>query len=134
MPRMNTNCSCNQPSSSVTTAPRSRRPLHPAMEALEGRLVLSTIVVNTVVDQTDLPTSSTISLRDAVTRADQSTSPTTISFDPKVFAAAQTIVLNGNALQFNGNTTTTITGPGAGLTVSGNNKSQSRPQAGRRRH
>jgi len=61
-----------------------------------------TITVNTTADSTDPADSSTVSLRDAVDRADASFVPTTIDFDPKVFATAQTITLESN-LQLKGN-------------------------------
>jgi len=117
---MNTDRTCNLASNRVSAASRSRRRILAAVEALEVRLVLSTIVVNTVLDQVDSPASSTISLRDAVTRADQSTSPTTISFDPKVFATAQTITLGKGALELsNTNASVSIVGPAAGVTIAG---------------
>ena len=91
-----------------------------AVEALEVRLVLSTIVVNTLIDQVDPLPSATISLRDAVTRADQSSGPVTISFDPKVFAKAQTITLDNGGLELsNTSGTINIIGPAAGVTIAG---------------
>jgi len=63
------NRSYSRASTSVSDASRSRCRICAAVEALEIRLVLSTVVVNTFVDQTDSPTSTTVSLRDAIARA-----------------------------------------------------------------
>jgi hypothetical protein len=96
---------------------RQRRACH-LTEALEVRQLLS-IVVNTTADQIDAPNSPTISLRDAIATANASSSPTTITFDPTVFATAQTIILGGTKLELtNTNQPTTITGPAAGVTIS----------------
>ena len=67
MPRTNINRSYSRASTSPPS--RLRRRICAAVEALEMRLVLSTFVVNTFVDQTDPPTSTTVSLRDAIARA-----------------------------------------------------------------
>jgi hypothetical protein len=91
------------------------------VEALELRLVLSTIVINTLVDQVDPPGSTTISLRDAVTRADQAGGPVTISFDPKIFATAQTIDLETDGLELSNTVgSISIVGPAAGVSIAGN--------------
>jgi hypothetical protein len=93
------------------------------VERLEGRALLTSIVVNTVLDITS-PPAGTVSLRSAIATANASSTPTTITFSPTVFATAQTIVLNGNDLELsNTNEATTITGPSTGVTVSGNNAS-----------
>ncbi len=78
------------------------------------------MVVNTTKDQLDSPASATVSLRDAVARANQALGPVAISFDPTVFASAQTIPLTGTALIFSGNPfgTISISGTSAGLTLS----------------
>ncbi len=78
------------------------------------------IVVNTSADQTDLPSSSTISLRDAIFDANEYFGPVMIEFDPKVFASHQTITISGMDL-FLDNTsgTVSIIGPAAGVTISG---------------
>ena len=100
------------------------------MEPLEPRMLLSlvqgpAIVVNTITDGTDSLGSGVVSLRDAIAMADSSSTPTTITFDPTVFATAQTIVLTGGQLELsNTNEPTTIIGPAAGVTISGNNASR----------
>jgi uncharacterized protein (DUF2141 family) len=104
----------------------SRRALFAScIEQLEERALLSAFVVNTTADSTDPTTSSTISLRDAVDRANLGASPTTITFSPTVFASAKTITL-GVPLTMTGNNNvpTTITGPAAGVTISGNNANE----------
>jgi hypothetical protein len=94
------------------------------VEPLESRRLLTSVVVNTTLDQSDPTGSSTVSLRDAIAIANSSTSPTTITFDPTVFAAAQTIVLGGTQLVLSGTSEpTTITGPATGVTVSGGGRS-----------
>jgi hypothetical protein len=103
-------------------AKRTRAEAPPAgVERLEGRTLFTTVVVNTIVDGTFPNGSGFTSLRDAIATADGSATPTTITFDPTVFATAQTIVLNGTQLELsNAAQATTITGPAAGVTVSGN--------------
>jgi hypothetical protein len=106
--------------SSVFAASRSRRRLRAAVEALEARLVLSTFVVNTIADQIDPAGSKTVSLRDAVAQADAQTSGSvTISFDPTVFATAQTLSLSAGLELSNTAVPTSILGPAAGVTISG---------------
>jgi hypothetical protein len=79
-----------------------------------------TITVDTTADQTDPSGSKTVSLLDAVSEADAGFGPVTIAFDPKVFAAPQTITL-ASPLEFSANRfgTITIAGPAAGVTVAG---------------
>jgi CSLREA domain-containing protein len=92
---------------------------------LEGRTLLSSIVVNTTADSTDPASSSTVSLRDAIDRANLGDSATTITFSPTVFASAKTITLGGPLIMTpNNGQPTTITGPAAGVTISGNNATQ----------
>ena len=94
-----------------------------AVEPLEGRVLLSTVVVNSTSDTAT--GSGIVTLRDAIATADSSTSPTTITFDSTVFATAQTIVLDGTQLELSNTAEpTTITGPSAGVTISGNNASR----------
>ncbi len=77
------------------------------------------LVVNTTIDGTDAP-SGDLSLRQALNLANVLTGATTISFDPKVFATAQTITLGGTELDMSKtNGMETITGPAAGVTLSG---------------
>jgi len=100
-----------------------RARLAAAIEPLERRLLLTSVVVNTTADVTDAPGSSVVSLRDAINVANDSVTPTTITFNPTVFATAKTITLNGNALDISGSKPVTITGPAAGVTVNGNHAS-----------
>ncbi len=93
------------------------------IEQMESRQLLSSVVVNSISDTAT--GNGVVTLRDAITTADSSTSPTTITFDPSVFAAAQTIVLDGSQLELSNTAEpTTITGPSAGVTVSGNSASR----------
>jgi len=108
---------------SKSCRPLKKVALASVTEPLEGRVLLSNVVVNTIVDSTDMAGSGIVSLRDAVAVANASSSATTITFDPTVFATPQTITLSGTAISFTGNASTTITGPSATLTVSGNSQS-----------
>ncbi len=101
---------------------RSRRSsLHLAkaiVEALESRLLLS-YVVNTISDQLDASTSPTVSLRDAVNRANAAGGNQTITFDSSVFTPGtmHTITLatgTGFGSLVLDDTTLTLEGPGAG--------------------
>jgi len=91
-----------------------------AIEPLERRLLLTSVVVNTTADSTDAPGSSVVSLRDAITVANNSTTATTITFSPTVFATAKTISLLDYELELSTKQPVTITGPAAGVTVNGN--------------
>lgn len=92
------------------------------IESLEPRTLLSTVFVNSTSDTATGP--NIVTLRDAIAIADAATTATTITFDPTVFATAQTITLDGSTLELTNTTEpTTITGPAAGLTISGNNLS-----------
>ena len=106
-------------SASRPTAFQKFRGLH--FEALEERRLLS-VVVNSINDVLYPLGSGLVSLRNAVAIVDSSATPTTITFDPTVFATAQTIVLTGGQLELsNSSEATTIVGPAAGVTISGNN-------------
>jgi len=103
-------------------APRTIRkaphPFRPALEALEDRWVPSTIVVN---NPTDTPVAGQTDLRQAIALANTNGGDETITFDPTVFATPQTITLGGTQLELSDTTgTETITGPAAGVTISGN--------------
>ena len=93
---------------------RIRRRPQPATEALEVRRLLSVIAVTNTLDDF-----STGSLRWAVGQANtNSTGRSVITFDPKVFSTPQTLTLTGGQLDLtHGNDT--ITGPKAGVTISG---------------
>ncbi|HEY8750505.1 MAG TPA: choice-of-anchor Q domain-containing protein [Tepidisphaeraceae bacterium] len=81
--------------------------------------MLTAVLVNTIIDGIFPPNTGIISLRSAIATANSSTTPTTITFDPTVFATPQTIVLNGTDFTLNGTQPTTITGPVAGVTIDG---------------
>ena len=83
------------------------------------------VVVNSISDEVHSEGGSLVSLRDAIAVANSSATPKTITFDPTVFAAAQTIVLTGGQLELsNTEYSTTIIGPAAGVTFSGNRASR----------
>jgi len=91
--------------------------MRPTLMALEDRRLLSTIVVN---NPTDTPVVGETDLRQAIIQANTSGGAETIVFDKTVFKTPQTITLNGTQLELSDTTgTETITGPAAGVTVSG---------------
>jgi hypothetical protein len=92
----------------------------PALEALEHRWLPSTFTVNGTGDS---GTGSSLvgDLRYCITHANANAGPDTIVFDPTVFSTPQTITLTGGRLTLTDTATTTITGPAAGVTISGNN-------------
>src|SRR5207245_9745000 len=69
------------------------------------------LVVNTTEDVLD-PYDGVVSLRDAIAYAEMSPGNPIVTFDPAVFAAPQTIHLNGTALSVQQGEVT-IAGPGA---------------------
>ncbi|MGA2621144.1 MAG: C10 family peptidase, partial [Thermoguttaceae bacterium] len=82
-------------------------------------MLLTSVVVNNMTADVLYPQGSgQISLRNAIATANSSTTPTTITFDPTVFASAQTIALSNDLELSNTSQPTTITGPAAGVTVS----------------
>ncbi len=82
------------------------------------------LVVNTTADGIDCPPGE-LDLRGAIDLANTMTGPETITFDPTVFATAQTITLTAGQLELS-NTTgmETIMGPAAGVTVNGGDQSR----------
>ncbi len=77
------------------------------------------LVVNTTADGTACPPGE-LDLRAAINLANISNGAQTITFDPTVFATAQTITLTDGQLELsNTSGTETITGPAAGVTISG---------------
>jgi hypothetical protein len=108
----------------IRKAPHRRRL---ALEALEDRWCPSTVTVLTNGDATggtltptgpDTYTAPT--LRAAIAGANALAGADTITFDPTVFATHQTITLGGSQLELSDTSgATTITGPAAGVTVSG---------------
>jgi hypothetical protein len=96
--------------------------LRPALEVLEDRWVPSAIVVN---NPTDTPVVGKTDLRQAIIQANTTGGPETITFDSTVFNTAKTITLAGTQLELSDTTgTETITGPAAGVTVSGGGNSR----------
>jgi hypothetical protein len=91
----------------------------PALEVLEGRWVPSTFTVNSTGD-TGTGAGLFGDLRYCVNQTNGAGGDQTITFDPTVFATPQTITLSGTQLELKDTTgTETITGPAAGVTVSG---------------
>ncbi len=96
--------------------------MRPSVMALEGRTLLSTIVVN---NPTDIPVTGQTDLRQAIAQANSDGGGDTIVFS-SLFNSPHTITLTGGALELSGTTAgITITGPGANLlSVSGNQSSR----------
>ncbi len=85
--------------------------------------MIANFVVNTTADDFGF-SDGTTSLREAIASAN-AVPGQTITFDPTVFAAAQTITLSLGQLELSDTTgTETITGPTAGVTVSGGGTSR----------
>ena len=94
--------------------------LRPRLEWMEDRTLLSAITVTNTLDD-----GSVGSLRWAVEQANAGGGAETINFDPSLFNTPQTITLTQGQLELSDTTgTETITGPAAGLTVSGGGKSR----------
>ncbi len=94
--------------------------VRPTCLELEGRALLSTIVVN---NPTDTPVAGETDLRQAIALANTNGGAETITFDKTVFRTPQTIELNPalGQLELSDQTgTETITGPRAGVTINGN--------------
>src|SRR5580693_5318691 len=103
----------------ATIEERRRRRMQPTFLALEDRRLLSNIVV------TNIASSGTGSLAWAVGQANLNGGVETITFDKTAFKTAQTISLNGSALELTDTTgTETITGPTAGVTVNAGGNSR----------
>jgi hypothetical protein len=102
------------------SARRKRNRLKPELVALEDRRLLSTFTVTNTADD-----GSTGTLRWAITQANSTPGANTINFDATVFGTPQAITLSGSQLELsNTSGTQTITGPAAGVTVSGGGKSR----------
>src|SRR5262249_37365771 len=86
------------------------------------RCVPSTIVVN---NPTDIPVAGETDLRQAIVQANSSLDAATITFDPKVFATPQTILLVSGQLELSNTTAMErVSGPKNGVTINGNNASR----------
>src|SRR5439155_25705222 len=92
------------------------------LEWLEYLSLPSTIVLN---NPPDTPVFGQTDLREAIVQAETTGGDETIVFDSTVFSTPQTITLTGGQLELSDTTgTETITGPAAGVTISGNNTSR----------
>jgi parallel beta-helix repeat protein len=89
------------------------------IEALEHRWVPSTFTVLNTLDD-----GSAGSLRWAVGQANSTPGADTITFDSTVFKTPRKITLTGGQLELSDMATTTISGPAAGVMISGNNASR----------
>ena len=80
---------------------------------------LKTIMVNTVNDITDPISSTVVSLRDAINRADAAFGPVNITFNPTVFATAKTLALTSDVpeLKTNDFGPIDLIGPAAGVII-----------------
>ena len=96
----------------------------PVLEVLEGRVVLSTFTVNSLGDAGSGSNDSG-DLRYCINQANADDQANTIVFDPTVFSTPQTITLSGGQLELSDTGgTQTITGPAAGVTISGGGNSR----------
>ena len=86
---------------------------------MEDRTLLSSFMVSNTDD------SGPGSLRQAIQDANDQSGDNDITFDPTAFASAQTITLTSGQLELSDTSgTETITGPAAGVTVSGGGASR----------
>ena len=91
----------------------------PRFDLMEDRTLLSSFVVSNTDD------SGPGSLRQAILDANAQQGANDITFNEAVFQTPQLIILSGTQLELKDTTgTTTITGPAAGVTVSGDNASR----------
>ncbi len=96
----------------------------PVLEVLEGRVVLTTFTVNSLGDAGSGSNGSG-DLRYCINQANANDQANTIVFDSTVFGTPQTITLSGSQLELQETGgTQTITGPAAGVTISGGGNSR----------
>ena len=101
-----------------------RRRRRPVLEVLEGRVLLATFTVNSVGDA-GIGSNDSGDLRYCINQANADDQANTIVFDSTVFGTPQTITLSGGQLELSDTGgTQTITGPAAGVTISGGGKSR----------
>ena len=87
------------------------------LEPLESRMLLTSVQVNMTTDIAYPSGSGEVSLRNAIATANASATPTTITFSPTI--SGQAIVLTSELELSNTSDSTTITGPAAGMAISG---------------
>jgi hypothetical protein len=100
-----------------------RRRRRPVLEALEGRLVLSTFTVNSLADaRTGSNNAGDLRYcinQDNANQANPNDGANQIVFDPTVFGTPHKITLGGGPLELEDTGgTQTITGPAAGMSIS----------------
>ena len=96
-----------------------RRRRRPVLEVLEGRALLATFTVNSLGDAGS-GSGDSGDLRYCINQANANDQANTIVFDSTVFSTPQTITLSGGQLELKDTGgTQTITGPAAGVTISG---------------
>jgi hypothetical protein len=99
----------------------SRRPV---LEFLERRVVLSAFTVNSLGD-VGSGSGNSGDLQYCIDQANSDDQANTIVFDSTLFGTPQTITLTGGELELSDTGgTQTITGPAAGVTISGGGRSQ----------
>ena len=101
-----------------------RRRRRPVLEVLEGRALLATFTVNSLGDA-GIGSNDSGDLRYCINQANADDQANTIVFDSTVFSTPQTITLTGGQLELKDTGgTQTITGPAAGVTISGGGNSR----------
>ncbi len=96
----------------------------PVLEVLEGRALLATFTVNSLGDAGS-GSGDAGDLRYCINQANADDQANTIVFDSTLFSTPQTITLSGGQLELSDTGgTQTITGPAAGVTISGGGNSR----------
>ena len=111
-------------STSARRSIKSTYDLSPAVLVLESRVLLSSNSVANSYVVTNTADSGAGSLRWAVGQANADHGADAITFDPTVFATPQTITLSTGQIDLNDAGGVSITGPSAGVTISGNDASR----------